>query len=465
MFKNIKIHFVGIGGIGMSAIADVLHQKGFKISGSDLSNNRIIESLKKKGVKINLGHTPKNLVQVDLVVYSSAIKKDNIELKLAKKNKIPTFSRAMMLAEVMRLKQSITVSGSHGKTTTTSLIASILEASNLDPTILNGGIINSLKGNAKLGKGDWIVAEADESDGSFIFLPSTIGVINNIDLEHLDFYKNIKHLKDSFVKYSEKIPFYGFLALCMDDKNVKSIRKILSTRKIISYGLSGDFNFRATNIKTIIKNNLFLTKFDVIENFDSKKIIKNFLAPLIGNHNIQNILAAICVARGLSIPYSKIKKALKNFQGVNRRFTILHRDADNIIIDDYAHHPVEIKATLDSLRLITKKRIISIFEPHRYSRLSAMFDDFLKSFRESDFIYILPVYSAGEKNNFMISSEIFFNELKNKFKEKKVFLVKDENKFFKNLKNSISKGDRIIFLGAGSSSLKAKKFKDFFQNK
>mgnify|MGYP001185728747 CR=1 FL=1 len=271
MFKKTKIHFVGIGGIGMSAIADVLHQKGFQISGSDLSNNKIIENFKKKGIKINLGHSSKNILQADFVVYSSAVKKDNLEIKLAKKNLIPTFTRAMMLAEVMRLKQSITVSGSHGKTTTTSLIASILEISNLDPTIVNGGIINSLKGNAKLGKGKWIVAEADESDGSFTFLPSTIGVINNIDLEHLDFYKDIEHLKSSFIKYSKNIPFYGFLALCIDHKNVRDIKKKLITRKIITYGLSRNSNFKAVNIKTVIKNNSFFTKFDLVENFGKKK--------------------------------------------------------------------------------------------------------------------------------------------------------------------------------------------------
>ncbi len=462
MFKKTKIHFVGIGGIGMSAIADVLHQKGFQISGSDLSKNKIIENLKKKGIKINLGHSSKNILQADLVVYSSAVKKDNLEIKLAKKNLIPTFTRAMMLAEVMRLKQSITVSGSHGKTTTTSLIASILEVSNLDPTILNGGIINSLKGNAKLGKGKWIVAEADESDGSFTFLPSTIGVINNIDLEHLDFYENIEHLKSSFIEYSKNIPFYGFLALCIDHKNVRDIKKKLITRKIITYGLSRNSNFKAVNIKTVIKNNSFFTKFDLVENFGKKKIIKNFLSPILGNHNIQNILAAICVTRGIEISYLMIKKALKNFQGVNRRFTVLHRDKNNLIIDDYAHHPVEIKATLNSLRLITRKRIISIFEPHRYSRLFGMFDDFIESFSESDCIYVLPIYGAGEKNDWGVTSQTFYNSLKKKYKNKSIFFVQNEKKFFKSLKDFIYKEDKIIFLGAGSSSLIAQRFKEYF---
>ncbi len=248
MFKQKHIHFVGIGGIGMSAIAQVLFQKGFKVSGSDISQNHITERLKKK-IKIFNYHNSDNIKNAELVVYSSAIKKNNIELKEARKKKIPIFSRAMMLAEVMRLKPSITVAGSHGKTTTTSLIASILEVSGGDPTILSGGIINSLKLNAKLGRGEWIVAEADESDGSFTFLPSTIGIVNNIDFEHVDYYKNLKHLKESFLKYIENIPFYGFVCLGIDDRNIRNIKKKIIGKKIITFGLSEKADFSAVNIK------------------------------------------------------------------------------------------------------------------------------------------------------------------------------------------------------------------------
>ena len=461
MFKTIKIHFVGIGGIGMSAIADILFQKGFNVSGSDLTNNSIVENLKKKGIKIFLNHSKNNIQNHDFIVYSSAVKASNVELKQAKKLKIPCYSRAMILAEVMRLKRSITVSGSHGKTTTTSLIASIFEYSGLDPTILNGGIINSIKANAKLGKGDWIITEADESDGSFTLLPSTIGVINNIDLEHLDFYKNLDHLKSSFIKYAQNIPFFGFLALCQDNKNIRAIKKKLSCKKIITYGLSKDSDFQAVNINTRFFQNSFFTSFDIIENFNKKKIIKNFLVPLLGKHNVHNTLASICVCRGLNISYEKIRQTLKRFQGVKRRFTILHKDSDYILIDDYAHHPVEIKATLSSLKLINKKRIVSVFEPHRFSRLSGMFEDFIESFRESALIYILPIYAAGEKNNYNISSESFLTSIKEKYPKKEVFLVQEEKSFFLNLKEKMNKGDKIIFLGAGSSSIKAQRLKQF----
>ena len=264
--KKKKIHFIGIGGIGMSAIASILSEKGFKISGSDLSQNYITEKLKKKKIKIFAKHSKNNLKDVDIVVHSSAIKPNNEELRFARKIKIPIFSRAMILADVMRIKPSITVSGSHGKTTTTSLISTILESSNFDPTIINGGIINGLDINAKLGKGDWIVAEADESDGTFMFLPSTIGIINNIDLEHLDFYKDLNHIKESFIRYANNIPFFGILFLCIDDENVRKIKKKLTKKKIISYGLSSKANFSATNIKTFIKNDFFIQNLILLKN-------------------------------------------------------------------------------------------------------------------------------------------------------------------------------------------------------
>ena len=456
--KKKNIHFIGIGGIGMSAIASILFERGFKVSGSDLSENYIIKKLKKKKIKVHLGHSKSNLKNIDIVVYSSAIKNSNVELKFAKKNKIPVYSRAMLLADVMRLKSSITVSGSHGKTTTTSLISSILESSNYDPTIINGGIINGLNLNAKLGKGEWLVAEADESDGSFVYLPSTIGIINNIDLEHTDYYTDLNHLKKAFIRYAKNIPFFGLLFLCTDDKNVVDIKKRLSSQKIITYGLNSVANFSALNLKTLVKKNKFFTTFDLIENFKRKKIIKNFILPLVGKHNVQNCLAAISLTRSLNIPYAKIKKSISEFQGVKRRFSILSNKNGNLIIDDYAHHPSEIKATLNSLKLISKNKIITIIEPHRFSRLSSFLSDFIKSLDGSDSIFVLPVYSAGEKNRRKINSLSFSKLLKKKFKKKFISFEKNEKNLFENLKKIISPGDNIIFLGAGKSTIIAERF-------
>mgnify|MGYP001459253835 CR=1 FL=1 len=464
MFKKKHIHFIGIGGIGMSGIAQILHKKGFKVSGSDLSENVIVKKLRKK-IKVFSSHKADNINNADIIVYSSAIKKNNIEILTAKKLKIPVYSRATMLAQVMRLKASITVAGSHGKTTTTSLIASIFESSGMDPTILSGGIINSLEINAKLGKGEWIVAEADESDGSFTFLPSTIGVINNIDLEHVDYYKNIKHLKDSFLKYSENIPFYGFISLGIDCKNVREVKKKIYGKKIITFGLSQKCNYSATNIKIIKKSNSYLTSFDLIENFEKKKILRKFLTPLLGDHNIKNILASISVSRGLKISYPKIKKALKEFSGVKRRFSILHKSKHNLIIDDYAHHPVEIEETLKSLKQITKNEIISIFEPHRYSRISAMIDEFINCFKYSNYIFILPVFSAGEKIINSIDSAFFYEKLRKKYSNKSVYLSEPNKKLFDTLKKKMTTGNNIIFLGAGLSSKTANEFKSYLKKK
>ena len=461
--KKKKIHFVGIGGIGMSAIASILSEKGFEISGSDLSTNYITEKLKKKKIKVFAKHSKNNLKDVDIVVHSSAIKPNNEELRFARKVKIPIFSRAMILADVMRIKSSITVSGSHGKTTTTSLISTILESSNFDPTIINGGIINGLDINAKLGKGDWIIAEADESDGTFMFLPSTIGIINNIDLEHLDFYKDLDHIKECFIRYAKNIPFFGILFLCIDDKNVREIKKKLTEKKIISYGLSSQANFSAINIETFIKSDCFFTKFDLVEKLNKKKIIKNFIIPLIGKHNVQNCLASISLSKYLNISYSQIKKSLKRFQGVKRRFSVLLNDGKNLVIDDYAHHPSEIKVTLDSLKLISKKRIIAIIEPHRYSRLSSLLENFIDSLHYADSIYLLPIHSAGETNKKKINNEIFCKQLKKHYPKKQVLIVSTQEQFFNKLKNDFYPGDNIIFLGAGKSSAIAKEFCQYLE--
>jgi UDP-N-acetylmuramate--alanine ligase len=464
MFEKQNIHFVGIGGIGMSAIAEVLHRKGFTVSGSDLKENSITARLRKKGIKIFKKHSSNNIKKVGIIVHSSAIKKSNIEIKTAKKKKIPIYTRAMMLSEVMRLKPSITIAGSHGKTTTTSLIASILEFAGFDPTIINGGIINDINTNAKLGSGEWIVAEADESDGSFTMLPSTIGVINNIDLEHLDYYRNIEEIKTSFVEYSKNIPFYGFLSINIDDSNVRSILKKIEKKKIFTYGFSKNANFSASKVRIIKRKNNFFSCFNIIENLKNKRTIKNVLIPLLGDHNIINALSAYSIARGLKVPDSKILNSLKNFKGVKRRFSIIYNNYGNLVIDDYAHHPEEIKTTLNALKSVTKKKLITIFEPHRYSRVRGMKQDFLKCFNVADMIFILPIYTAGEKIDNKISNVSLSKSLNKKYKNKIIQPATDNIKFFKDLYKIISSGDNIIFLGAGNSSKIANAFSEFLRN-
>ncbi len=463
MFEKRNVHFVGIGGIGMSAIAEILHSKGFKVSGSDLNQNLITNRLRNKGIKVYYKHASKNIKNADIIVYSSAIKPSNIEIKSGLKKKIPLYSRAMMLAEVMRLKKSITVSGSHGKTTTTSLISSILEYSGYDPTIINGGIINGINANAKLGDGEWIVAEADESDGSFTMLPSTIGVINNIDLEHLDFYDNIREIKDSFISYAHNIPFYGFLAVNIDDKNVKNILNQISHKKIFTYGFSNDADFYAENLRTIKKSNTFFSCFDIVTNFDTKKILKNILIPLIGPHNVTNTLAAYCICKALKVPDAKIKKSLRKFQGVKRRFSIVYHSLNTMIIDDYAHHPKEIKMTLDALKSITKQNLVVVFEPHRFSRIKKLKEEFLHSFKNANSIFVLPIYSAGEKIKKQITNLELSILLKKKYKNKLVEPVNEQKVLYSSLKEIISKGDNVIFLGAGQSSKIANSFSNFLK--
>ncbi len=463
MFEKKNVHFIGIGGIGMSAIAEVLHSKGFNVSGSDINENSITKRLRKKGIKVFRNHAPQNVENSDIIVYSSAIKRSNSEIKSASKKKIPLYSRAMMLAEVMRLKSSITISGSHGKTTTTSLISSILEHSGFDPTIINGGIINGINANAKLGNGEWIIAEADESDGSFTMLPSTIGVINNIDLEHLDYYNNIREIKDSFIKYANNIPFYGFLSINIDDRNVKKIQEKLNHKLIYTYGFTKEANYCAKNLKIIKKENCFFSCFDIVTNISRIKVLKNVLIPMIGSHNVINTLAAYSISKGLKIPDNKIKQALEQFRGVRRRFSILYNCSGNMIIDDYAHHPKEIKMTLDALKSITNKRVIAVFEPHRFSRIKEMKGDFINSFKYADIIFILPVYTAGEKIIKKINNIELSKLFKKKYRNKYVEPVIQTKILYSKLKEIISYGDNVIFLGAGHSSKIANSFKEFME--
>ena len=454
IFKNFKnIFFIGIGGIGMSGIAEILHNMDFNIKGSDQNENSNTLRLKKMGIKIKIGHNKDNIIDSDLIVYSSAIKKSNKEIIEAKKNKIPIISRAMMLAEILRLKYSVTVAGSHGKTTTTSIISSVFEQAGLDPTIINGGIINKYNTNAKLGKGDWIIAEADESDGSFTSLPSTITLINNIDPEHLDFYKNFSSLKKSFLRYALNIPFFGFICISNDDKNIKEILKGLKDRRVISFGLSKNSNVYSENVRIILKKNIYYSCFDVRINWSKKYIIKNVFFPMIGMHNVKNALAAISVAVGLGFKRQAIKNGIKGFSGVKRRFTLIYNKKIKIF-DDYAHHPVEINNVLTSLKLINKNRVIAIHEPHRYTRLNSLFNDFAESLKIADYLILLPVFAAGEKQIKGFNSR----SLLKKINRENTFYASSKEKLFSQLNKILIPGDDIIFLGAGSITKLAHEF-------
>ena len=461
--KSKKIYFIGIGGIGMSGIAEILYSMGFNISGSDTQENNNISRLKKLGIKVKIGHNKKNIIESDLVVYSSAIKKENVELKKAKSLNLPILKRAKILAEIMKLKSSITIAGSHGKTTTTSIIACLLEEGKLDPTVINGGIINKYGTNAKLGKGKWIVAEADESDGSFIFLPSTICLINNIDPEHLDFYKNFNKLKESFLLYARHVPFFGFISLCIDHKNVKSLVKSLADKTVVSYGFSNEANVHPINVKINEIKGIYYSQFDVRINFKKIRIIKGVKIPILGDHNIRNTLGAISIGVNLGLKNQQIKSALKKFKGVKRRFTLVLKINKNKVFDDYAHHPKEIIATLETLKKITLGKIIAIHEPHRYSRLKELYNEFTSSFDDSHVLFILPVYPAGEKKLKNYTSQKLVSSIQKNNKE--VFFSESNKKIFDKIYKFLKPDDNVIFLGAGPITKLAYEFGDYLKNK
>jgi UDP-N-acetylmuramate--alanine ligase len=448
------IHFIGIGGIGMSGIAEILFNLGYKISGSDITKSSNVDRLKKIGIKIFIGQKAKNINDVSIIVISSAIKEDNIELVAGALNKIPIVRRADMLAELMRFKKSISVGGSHGKTTTTSLISSLLEGAKFDPTVVNGGIIEAYGTNARLGKSDWMVVEADESDGTFIKLPSTYVVITNIDREHIDFYKTFDNLNRAFRNFVENIPFYGVAFICIDSPDAENLCKDIKYRKVITYGFNKKADLTVSNIKIID----YITYFDITVNkshLSKKRFIKNIAISLPGEHNIRNALAAISVALELGIKEQVIKNSLLNFKGVERRFSFVGSVNNIKIIDDYAHHPTEIKNTLKAAKLLCRGKLIVVFEPHRYSRIIDLYDDFINSFSDADFLYVTKIYSAGEKKIKEINEKIIVSSIR-KIGHKNVYYFKDENYMENELSKIALNNDFIIFLGAGSISKKAR---------
>ena len=444
MFKRIKhIHFVGIGGIGMSGIAQVLLNMGYTISGSDMKKSEIAKSLINLGAKIRFYHKRENIEGADVVVYSQAIDLNNPEIIAAKEKKIPVIPRAEMLAELMRLKYSVAVSGTHGKTTTTSMTASVLTNGGLDPTIVVGGKITTLGSNAKLGKGEYLVAEADESDGSFLKLNPTISVITNIDNDHLDYYNNIGRIRDAFVNFANKVPFYGCVILCADDVNVQLILpKII--KKIITYGINGNSDIKAYNINLSDKGSSFSIK-------AFGKNLGEINLKVLGMHNVENALAAVAVGLELNISFKNIKSALEQFLGTGRRLEIIGEKRDVLVMDDYAHHPTEIKATLFAIKSLNRKRIIAIFQPHRFTRTKFLFYELSEAFYGADEVIITDIYPAGEKEIKGVSSRLIFDCLKEKNYAKAKYIREKSEIIDYLLKGCprITSGDLVITFGAG----------------
>ena len=390
-----RIHFVGIGGIGMSGIAEVLCNLGYSVQGSDIAESANVQRLRGLGIPVAIGHAAENLGDASVVVTSSAVKRDNPEVQTARERLLPVVRRAEMLGELMRLKWSIAVGGTHGKTTTTSLIAALLEAGGLDPTVINGGIINAWGTNARLGTGEWMVCEADESDGTFLKLPAAIAVVTNIDPEHLDHYGDFDSLRRAFVAFVENIPFYGFAALCIDHPEVQAMIPRVSDRRIITYGFSPQADVRGENVKIGPDGSHFDA---VISDRKSGAVrrIDGLRLAMYGRHNVQNALAAVVMANEMGIGDDNLAKALSGFAGVNRRFTKIGTVDGITVIDDYGHHPVEIAAVLKAARDVTEGRVIAVVQPHRFTRLRDLFEDFCTCFNDSDAVIVADVYPAGE---------------------------------------------------------------------
>ena len=448
--KKEIIHFIGIGGIGMSGLSLIMQGKGFNVQGSDISNNKNIERLKKEKIKIFSGHSKKNLKEATIAVISSAIKSNNPELIEAKRKKIPIIKRGKMLANIVSLMKNIVVVGSHGKTTTTSLIASIFQETKLDPTIINGGVINSIKNTAKLGKSDWSILEADESDGSFVHIAPTYSIITNIDREHMDFYKSMNDLKKYFIEFVNKVPSFGKSFICIDNKMNNELIKEIRNKNFYTYGEKKNSNFRIKNIK----QNKKYSEFNVDVSLPNKKIlnIKKIRIPLLGIHNIRNSVGALGVALSVGIPIQKIKNGLMNFRGVQRRFNKIFTYNNIDFYDDYAHHPTEIKVVLQGVKKVFGKHDkVCIFQPHRISRLKDLKKEFTYSFKDADTVILCPIYTAGEKINLGFSYDNFAKEIIKNSKVK-LFMVKNNFQLAKFLKQNMYGKKIVVGMGAGSIS-------------
>ena len=448
--KNEVIHFIGIGGIGMSGLSLIMKGKEFKVQGSDIISNKNTERLKKKKIKIFIGHKKQNIKNATIVVVSSAIKKNNPELLEAKRKNLPIIKRGRMLAHIVSLTKNIVVAGSHGKTTTTSLVASIFQKTKLDPTIINGGVINSLKSSAKLGKSDWSILEADESDGSFVHIPPTYSIITNIDREHMDFYKTVDDLKKTFYEFLIKVPSFGKSFICIDDKINRELIRNIKNKNFYTYGEDLRSNFL---IKNLLQKKE-ITQFDLIVNLPNKKkqIIKNIKIPLLGIHNVRNSVAAAAVALTVGITVKDIKNGLFKFKGVQRRFNKIFTFNNINFYDDYAHHPTEIKMVLDGVEKVYKGyEKVCVFQPHRISRLRDLRKEFSYSFYNADIVILCPVYIAGEKIKLGFSYLKFAKEIIENSKVR-LFLVKNNFQLAKFIKKNIFGKKIVIGMGAGTIS-------------
>ena len=445
-----KIHFIGIGGIGMSGLAQVIKTMGFKVQGSDLINSKNVERCKKIGIKVFKSHKKNNIKDCTIVVRSSAVRNDNPEIKAAKENKINILKRAEMLAHVVSLKTNIVITGSHGKTTTTSLISKILSSAKFDPTIINGGIINSFRSNARLGKGEWAVLEADESDGSFLNFPVNYSVVTNLDKEHMDFYKNFKNLQNSFIKFLNKTPLIGKSFVCIDDFGLKKLIPKINNKNFLTYGFSKKANFKI--LKTFYKKDHSIFDLKISVPGSKNKYIKKIKLNLIGKHNILNASGAIALCLHIGIKINIIKNSLKNFTGIQRRLTKVFSINKREFFDDYAHHPTEIRSVLKSLKITSLgRKVVSVFQPHRYSRLKLLKKDFASAFKYSDLVILCPVYPAGEKIDKKYDP-INFAELISKNSKVQVITIENENDLKNFFIKNLLEDEIVVCMGAGSIS-------------
>ncbi|PZU13478.1 MAG: UDP-N-acetylmuramate--L-alanine ligase [Sphingobium sp.] len=444
------IHFIGIGGIGMSGIAEVMHNLGYAVQGSDMAEGYVIEGLRKKGIKVMIGHKAENLGDAAVVVTSTAIKRGNPEVELALETRIPVIRRAEMLAELMRLKSTVAVAGTHGKTTTTSMVAALLDAGGVDPTVINGGIINSYGSNARLGNSDWMVVEADESDGSFLRLDGTLAVVTNIDPEHLDHYGSFDRVKDAFVEFVGNVPFYGAAMLCLDHPEVQAILPRVQDRRIVTYGFSAQADIRGENVQPIPGGNRFDVQ--IRERDGSVRRIEGIEMPMPGRHNVLNAMAAIGVALQMGIDDATVQTGFAQFGGVKRRFTkvgeIAVGEGSATVIDDYGHHPVEIKAVLAAAREGAKGRVVAVVQPHRFTRLHDLMDEFQQAFNDADIVYAVPVYTAGEQPIEGVDSAALVAGLKRRGHRNAATVV-DADDLAAHIAADIQPDDMVICLGAG----------------
>ncbi|MBK1666820.1 UDP-N-acetylmuramate--L-alanine ligase [Rhodovibrio sodomensis] len=442
------IHFVGIGGIGMSGIAEILHNLGYQVQGSDIAESANVKRLRALGITVRIGHAADNVAGVKVVVISSAVKADNPEVRAARERFVPVVRRAEMLGELMRLKWSIAVGGTHGKTTTTSMMASFLEAADQDPTVINGGIINAYGTNARLGSGDWMVVEADESDGTFTKLPSTIAVVTNIDPEHLDFYGDVETLHAAFETFVENIPFYGFAVLCIDHPAVQALIGRIRDRRIVTYGVSPQADVRLTELSQAPDGATFTVEVDGRGERPSSKMADLHL-PMVGQHNVLNALAAIAVSQEMGMTEAQVRKALSSFAGVKRRFTKTGEVAGVSIVDDYGHHPVEIAAVLKAARWAGRGKVIAVVQPHRYSRLAKLFEDFCTCFNDADQVIVADVYPAGEDPIEGVDRDALVEGLR-AHGHRQVLALEGPDQLARMVRDHAQSGDLVVCLGAGS---------------